>query len=230
MRNYKIREFDNAITVIEENGVRMFLLTGDESSLLVDAGYGSGNIKQIAQNISKKKIELIISHPDTDHIGGIEYFNEVYMHPSDFAQFREKCPNKNIKLKPVYENDVFDLGEREWEIIEIPGHTAGSIALLDRKNKILISGDSVQQGPVYMFGTFRSLEAHILSLKKLYDMKDAFDTILACHNTLPVSPDIIPDLTDGAQKLWRGELSGVPVDLGWARTNQYYYNNISYYY
>jgi glyoxylase-like metal-dependent hydrolase (beta-lactamase superfamily II) len=152
------------------------------------------------------------------------------MHPSDFAQFRARCFKKDINLKPVYENDAFDLGGRIWEVIEIPGHTCGSIALLDRENKILLPGDSVQEGPIYMFGEYRSLEAHIISLEKLEAMKDAFDIILPCHNMLLVKPDIISVLIRGAQKLWRGELPKTPVDLGWIKTDKYKYENVSFYY
>lgn len=227
---YKISNFNERITVIEEQGVRMFMLNGSEGSLLVDTGFGGGDINHIAQSIAKQKFKVIITHPDTDHIGGIELFDEVYMHPSDFAQFRNRCNKKEIKLNPVYENDIIDLGDTKWEIIEIPGHTCGSIALLERKNRILISGDSVQQGPIYMFGEYRSVESLILSLKKLENMKEAFDIILPCHHTLPVKTDILPVLIEGAEKLWRGELTASPVDLGWAQTSKHIYQNISFYY
>jgi len=40
---------------------------------------------------------------------------------------------------PVEEGQVFNLGERELEVIYFPGHTKGSIALLDSRNKILFS-------------------------------------------------------------------------------------------
>ncbi|MEL7569351.1 MAG: MBL fold metallo-hydrolase [Eubacteriaceae bacterium] len=226
---YKIYNFNEKITVIEEQGVRMFVLKGSKGSLLVDIGYGGGDVKLAAQNIARN-FKVIITHPDTDHIGGIEAFDEVYMHPSDFAQFRTRCSKKSIKINPVYENDIFDLGDMKWEIVEIPGHTCGSIALLDRENRILISADSVQEGPIYMFGEYRSLEAQILSLKKLDNMKDAFDIILPCHNMLPVKTDILPVLIEGAQKLWCGELGGKPVNLGWAQTNRYDYQSVSYYY
>ncbi len=227
---YKINNFNENITVIEEEGVRMFVLKGSKGALLIDTGYGGGNIKQTVQNIAEQDFKIIITHPDSDHIGGVEFFDEVYMHPSDFAQFRNRCSKKGIKINAVYENDVFDLGDIKWEIIEIPGHTCGSIALLDCENRILISGDSVQEGPIYMFGEYRSLEAQILSLKKLESMKKAFDIILPCHNMLPVKTDILPVLIEGTEKLLRGELSGKHVDLGWAKTNKYSYKNISYYY
>ena len=41
------------------------------------------------------------------------------------------------------QGDIIDLGDRPLKIIDIPGHTPGSIAILDVKNRVLISGDSV---------------------------------------------------------------------------------------
>ncbi len=47
---------------------------------------------------------------------------------------------------------MIDLGAMKFEALLIPGHTPGSIALLDRENRLLIGGDSVQRGTVLMVG------------------------------------------------------------------------------
>jgi hydroxyacylglutathione hydrolase len=39
--------------------------------------------------------------------------------------------------------ETFNLGGMKWEVIHVPGHSAGSIALYERSKKILISGDVV---------------------------------------------------------------------------------------
>ena len=41
---------------------------------------------------------------------------------------------------PVKEGDIIDLGDRPLEIIDNPGHTPGSIAILEVKNRVLIGG------------------------------------------------------------------------------------------
>lgn len=40
--------------------------------------------------------------------------------------------------------DRLKLGERQFDVIHLPGHTPGSIALYDRTNRLLLSGDSIQ--------------------------------------------------------------------------------------
>ena len=42
--------------------------------------------------------------------------------------------------------DEIDLGDRRFTIIELPGHTPGSIGLVDQEERALISGDAVYDG------------------------------------------------------------------------------------
>ncbi|MEM6745016.1 MAG: MBL fold metallo-hydrolase [Pseudomonadota bacterium] len=50
------------------------------------------------------------------------------------------------------EGDVVDLGDRAFEILHLPGHSAGGIGLLDRAAGTLISGDAVYDGPLLPTG------------------------------------------------------------------------------
>ena len=68
------------------------------------------------------------------------------------------------KISPIKEGDVIDLGDRTLKIIDLPGHTPGSIAVLDVKNRVLISGDSVQDSNIYMFGPAEILQITLLAL------------------------------------------------------------------
>ena len=48
-----------------------------------------------------------------------------------------------ITVTPLAGGNIIDLGDRQYEVLHLPGHTHGSIALLDRKNRELFSGDVV---------------------------------------------------------------------------------------
>ncbi|MDR2487338.1 MAG: MBL fold metallo-hydrolase, partial [Clostridiales Family XIII bacterium] len=113
------------------------------------------------------------------------------------------------------DGDVIDLGGRCFEVVLIPGHTPGSIALLDREARILVAGDSVTETPVFIFSEFRSLRAFVESMGRLQALKGAFDSVYGAHGPVPVSPDQIDRLKVAGEKLLAGELEGMapPFEL-----------------
>lgn len=52
---------------------------------------------------------------------------------------------RNYPIVTVKEGYKFDLGNRVLEVFDIPNHTEGGIALLDRKERILFSGDEIMK-------------------------------------------------------------------------------------
>ena len=46
--------------------------------------------------------------------------------------------------------EVFDLGGRKLKIVHTPGHTPGSISILDEINRLLFTGDTFYWGPLYI--------------------------------------------------------------------------------
>lgn len=196
---------------IEDNGVRMFLLTGTKEALLIDSGMRITNARELAESITDLPIKLINTHADGDHIAGNEAFGEFYMHRSEEANYRFR--GKAGKIIPVQQGDVLDLGDRPLEIIDLPGHTPGSIGILDVNNRVLIGGDSIQDGRIFMFGEHRNLPDYIESLEKLSAYAGRFDTVYASHSSVEVAPDIIPKLITGAKQILAGEATGKEIDM-----------------
>lgn len=46
----------------------------------------------------------------------------------------------------VQGGDELDLGERRFTIVDLPGHTPGSIGLIDHEERALLSGDAIYEG------------------------------------------------------------------------------------
>ena len=113
----------------EEDIVRYFLLCGTEKALLVDTGMESPNARELAESVTDLPIILINTHSDKDHISGNAAFDRIYMNPSEEARYRSFGGEGEIV--PILEGQSIDLGGRIVSIIDIPGHTPGSIALLD---------------------------------------------------------------------------------------------------
>ncbi len=192
----------------EEGGVRFFLLTGTERALLIDSGMETHNARELAEKRTKLPLSLLNTHTDRDHTGSNAEFSEFYLHPAETVNwYNHGDPNSTIL--PVWDGDVLDLGDRPLEIIHIPGHTPGSIAILDGKNRRLFSGDTVQNGSIFMFGPMREMHAYRCSLQKLQTMADRFDRIYPSHASCPVPPSLIGELDRAAEKILTKAISGV---------------------
>ncbi|MCL2409378.1 MAG: MBL fold metallo-hydrolase [Oscillospiraceae bacterium] len=200
---------------IEDNGVRCLLFVGTKLAVLVDTGFGqSGSLKAVVESITDKPVILVISHADGDHIGNNAEFGPAHMHPAEMAHYCHTAShilntNPNAQIAPLWEGNVIDIGGRVLEVILIPGHTPGSIALLDRENRFIITGDSIASA-VFMFGDFRDFHSYIYSMEKLAAMKDVFDEIYPAHGPFPLPADMVDKALVAAKKYLAGELK--PID------------------
>lgn len=204
--DYSIIQIDPHTWRIEDAGVRFFLLTGSERGLLIDSGMCVKNAREIAASLTDLPVSLLNTHADPDHIGSNAEFDSFYMHPAEFTNFHRKMKESGTIL-PVWEGQEIDLGDRPLRIIAMPGHTPGSIAVLDVNNRILISGDPIQKnGRIYMFGPQRDLLAYYYSLCRLSGMKDQFDWIYPSHGEFPVAPSVIDELIAGTKEVMDGNV------------------------
>ncbi len=206
-----IIQINNNTWRIEDGHVRFLLLCGEERAALIDSGMTTSDAKAIACELTKLPIVMIYTHADPDHIAGNAAFDEFYMSPDEEENYRGH--GGTGKLIPIREHDVIDLGGRVLKIIDIPGHTPGSIAILDEKNRILISGDTIQDGNIFMFGKYRNIDRYIESLKHLSEYDGTYDEIYPMHGSFPVKPDLIGKLIAGAQEIVDGSASGKRVDM-----------------
>ena len=214
-----IVQINDATWRIEDNGVRFILLTGTEKALLIDSGMNTPNVKQIAESITKLPVMLLNTHADRDHISGNGSFDYCYMHPDEEDIYRAHGGGGSIL--PVKDNDIIDLGNRPLKIIFIPGHTPGSIAVLDINSRVLISGDSVQDGNIFMYKAHRNMYLYVESLKKLSMLTNEFDTIYPSHGSFPVYTELIARLIEGTEQIISGTAEGKVVDMFGTRVMLY---------
>lgn len=192
---------------------RAFLFKGDKAALLVDSTNGPGDLRGEVQKLTGNlPIILVNTHADSDHIGCNGQFKTALMHPSEFAYYAAKRKKDYAVPMPLFEGDSLDIGGRSFEPILVPGHTCGSIVLLNRKERFLVGGDTILQN-VFIFGPQRNLRALIASLEKLQEhYLDAFDYILTAHQDLKLDKSFIALELAAAKALLEGKL--VPTDAG----------------
>ncbi len=195
----------------EDDGVRFFLLCGSEKAALIDSGMNTPNAKELAEGLTDLPIILINTHADPDHISGNAAFEEIYMSPAEEDNYRHN--GGKGRIIPVKEGGTIDLGDRTLLIIDIPGHTPGSIAILDETYRVLISGDSVEDGKVFMFGPYRNIDNYIDSLRHLAEYDGQYDEVYAMHGSIPIKPDIVGKLIEGAEQIRNGKAEGTKINL-----------------
>lgn len=166
---------------IEDSFVRYFLLEGDQKALLIDSGGTTPDAKEIACSLTKLPLSLLNTHGDGDHTAGNAAFDRFMMHKADWDTMKIFNRYPGAALEEIRDGQVIDLGGRPLRIIAIPGHTLGSVAILDEKYRVLYTGDSVQSGAIFMSGEHRDPSAFLDSLGKLLSFRGEYDTVYPSH-------------------------------------------------
>ena len=128
----------------------MYLLEGNDRAALIDAGTRCADLDKIVESITSKPYDVIITHAHPDHAGCIGYFDEVWMHRNDSVLIKERTKDYHGTVRYMEDGQVFDLGGRQLEVALMPGHTPGSVVLLDRAQGDCYSGDAFGSGEVWL--------------------------------------------------------------------------------
>ena len=115
-----------------------------------------------------KKLDFILNtHHHHDHVGGNIDLKKKYNSKIICSSYDEKrIPGVDIKKS---DGDQFSLGETDFKIIHIPGHTLGHIAFYSQKNNLVFTGDtlfSLGCGRIFE-GTFEQMFESLEKIKKL---------------------------------------------------------------
>ena len=102
------------------------------------------NFHEVDQKIAKtyKKLDFILNtHHHSDHVGGnIELKRKYNSKVLGFNLDKNRIPGIDVLLK---ENQKHKIGNLEFKIIFVPGHTNGHIAFFFEKEKIAFTGDTL---------------------------------------------------------------------------------------
>lgn len=238
--------------------VHSFLILGSNLSILFDTGLGVCDIREAIKPYLNTPLMVISSHAHFDHIGNNHLFNEVYGHCTDYSlriakngishelldgQYDEwnfeggypegfsgtEFETKPYNLKPLDDGQKIDLGDRELEVLYMPGHSDDGIMLWDEKNGNLFTGDSYYSGGLYLY-----FDDEVFGKSDINDYYNAIKRINAhCKdvNMLCVShnPDSfhagntqLKELEQGLDALMAGEVPPEPWNLPCGNS---YYNN-----
>ena len=196
-----------------------YLVEGQDSALLIDTGFGVGDMKGLCEFLAPgKPLTVVDTHFHGDHTLGNFLFDRVYIHENDYEPTLEinqrvkengpaggpgytaadSAPYKDYELVPIQEGHIFDLGGgHEVEVIHTPGHSGGCIVLLEKKRRILFTGDSLVRTPTLIFMAQHPLgnvESFRDSLVRLAARKGEFDVLYPAHNLTPQPVELVDDM------------------------------------
>lgn len=192
-----------------------YLITGSERALLVDSVNGYEDLKAITKTLTDLPVIVVNTHGHGDHIYGNVYFEEAWLHPADFALYdqffgyaKDIMEQNNLKPCPVKAleiGQIFDLGGVQLEVVDLSGHTAGSIGLLDKDARIIYTGDGLNTHlwmqldhslPISsMLETFRKLKA---------EHGQDFDYVAHGHTKVLRDKEILDWMIQGCEDILAG--------------------------
>jgi len=150
---------------------------GRDRDLLFDSGMGVVSLTAEVPWLAGRPVLAVASHAHFDHVGNHHEFAERACHPAEAHILAEPRAEWNLadrfavvemferlppggyvqaayRVRPapvtrlVEAGDVIDLGDRVFEVMHVPGHSPGSIALWEAATGVLFSGDAVYDGPL----------------------------------------------------------------------------------
>ncbi|MCP3675831.1 MAG: MBL fold metallo-hydrolase, partial [Gammaproteobacteria bacterium] len=111
----------------------------------------------------------------------------------------------------VKDGDIIDLGNRQLQILHIPGHTDDSIALLDEEAGFLWTGDSFYEGPIWLYFPETDLVAYQKSLARLAKLVPQLNALFPAHNTPKSDPSMLIKTQEALEVVFRGNAKSVPT-------------------
>lgn len=222
---YEPNQFEEAIS---------YLVEGRDRAALIDTGTGIGDIGAVVEALTELPVIVVLTHEHYDHVGGAWRFKDIYHYRNPAALKVLKAGRSNESLqkyvegdylwKPlpegfdkdtwtippivpthlVEDGDIIDLGGRELEVIYTPGHSPGQMCLLDKRHRLLFTGDHFFPGPLYAFAEDVDLEDYVASNRKLEARLDEYDYLCSGHNDPWVRGDAIPRVSRAFATIFSG--------------------------
>jgi glyoxylase-like metal-dependent hydrolase (beta-lactamase superfamily II) len=209
---------------------KMFLVQGTTKFALIDSGQGRGNLKAyLAQYTRGLPIEVIFTHNHGDHIGQADQFvadSVEHIGEADRAGLERTLKGRGTTDEVIAKNvvsahdgDRIDLGDRTLVIHDAPGHTAGSIVILDEKTGNLFSGDSFGSNSptipdaLWMQGSQQPLDTFLAMIKTVRaQLHGKVTHVMTGHNDKPLAGEkYVENLQNALQSLMdKGDAALVP--------------------
>ena len=219
---FQTKALTDRITQIRMPGnVMTYLVKGDARAVLIDTGCGLGPFRAFVEGLLEGlPYEVVLTHGHVDHAGGASEFEHVYLHEKDHA-LAAKHTSKEIRSRylhnsspdflpedlvepkkegylPLSYGQIFDLGGEELQIVNMGGHTQGSVGVLFPRERVLLAGDACCSFTLlFARGTSLGIPAYRENLQQLMSVYgDLFDDVIYSHPHNYGGPEVIRQMIE----------------------------------
>jgi glyoxylase-like metal-dependent hydrolase (beta-lactamase superfamily II) len=220
-----------------------YLLVGEKQALLFDSGLGIAPIAPVVRGLTDLPVTVLNSHTHFDHTGGNAEFERVLAMDTGYTRANQRgfphaalqgevvpealCRSLPEGFEPatygtrtwkaqryVRDGHQIDLGGRILEILHIPGHTPDAVALHDRANGLLFTGDSFYEGTIWLFVPETDLAAYARSVDRVAALVPRLERVLPAHNGASAAPGRLLELQSAVRAIREGRAKGQDGERG----------------
>jgi len=199
--DWQVHQYNPEFFILRESGCInyekpfLYLIFGKDRALLVDTGAGPADTAAFTQKLiakwllvnKKSSIALTVvhSHAHGDHVSGDKAFDGVPGVTLVPATVEAQQKAFGIANWPEHTGRI-DLGDRIIDVIPIPGHQEAHVAYYDRETGILLTGDHLYPGRLYL----TDFPAYLASTQRLvrFTADKPVAHILGCHIEQTITP------------------------------------------
>ena len=168
-------------------GCLSYMVVGDGKAIVIDPLRHLQPYTELARARNWSITTIIDTHSHADHIsGGLALAAAMgatyHLHPYDAIHPLDSLP-ATFSFEPIREGQVFGVGQHELQVMHIPGHTLGLVALI-LDDRYLFTGDSIFIRSIARPDLGGKADAwaplHTRSLRRILDLPDK-TTVLPGH-------------------------------------------------
>jgi len=214
-----------------------YLIVGAERALMLDTGIGLVPIRPVVEQLTRLPVEVINSHTHFDHVGGNVDFHRILALDTPYTRANaagfshaelagEVAPDAFCEGPPagadvarfhtqawkpsrfVADGETIDLGGRVIEVLHVPGHAPDAVALLDRANGYLWTGDSYYDGTIWLYVPETDLDRYEQSMARLVALAAGLKRLFPAHNTATADPAQLAKAADAIARVRAGAIPG----------------------
>jgi len=164
-----------------------YLFISDGEAILIDASASPEDVKKALAESNAKLKNIVLTHGHYDHVYYLEELRKLFPDAKVICGNMEDLVLTDVEANvsglfgdpktfspcdiSVVTDDEIVVGSSNFKVIQTPGHTVGSICLLNQEKKIMFTGDTLFVSGIgrtdFKYGSYESIKNSLATLATL---------------------------------------------------------------